>query len=214
MLINSTHISKFLAPVVTRKTHEVRNTSCRVVKAGGQIYLVESGIKNSEKKGVFRIAARAEFRGNTFVPHGDFMKHFAKHRVTREEYDAVKKGWVDKGGCQLWELIIKEVYDAPLYLVPRQGEDRQTGLALLASVDCLAQGFQKKQTYHFSFSFPHFPHFSHQSQNPGQLISNKKHLTRDTPNSRRFGSTSNLLMSLKTLIAVVPGQQRERQRSM
>ena len=45
------------------------------------------------------------------------MKHFAKHRVTREEYDAVKKGWVDKGGCQLWELIIKEVYDPPLYLV-------------------------------------------------------------------------------------------------
>ena len=159
LLINSTHISKFLAPVVTRKTHEVRNTSCRVVKAGGQIYLVESGIKNSEKKGVFRIAARAEFRGNTFVPHGDFMKHFAKHRVTCEEYDAVKKGWVDKGGCQLWELIIKEVYDPPLYLVPRQGEDRQTGLALLASVDCLAQGFQKKTNVSFFFQLPTFSSF-------------------------------------------------------
>ena len=93
-----------------------------MVKSGGIVFLVESGVKNSHNKGVFRILARAEFRGNTNVTHDDFAKHFSKHRVSKEEYDSVRKNWVDRGSCVLWELIVKQIFNPCLYLVPRQGE--------------------------------------------------------------------------------------------
>lgn len=128
LIIKSNHIAKFLEPVISRKTHEVRNMNCRVVKVGSSIYLLESGIKDSNNKGIFRIVAKAEFRGNSFVAHGDFRKHFAKHRCSIDEYNKVRTGWAqDKGGCVLWELIITDVVKPPLYLRPRQGEDCALG---------------------------------------------------------------------------------------
>lgn len=126
LLINTAHIGKFMAPILSRKTHEVRSHNCRVVSKNTTIYLLEAGLKDSNKRGAFRVAALAEFRGNTFVTHEDFMKHHSKHRCTQTEYDQLRSGWAqDKGGCVLWELIVTKVFDDPrMYLLPRQGEDR------------------------------------------------------------------------------------------
>ena len=106
------------------KTHEVRNFYCRVVGKSEQIYLVQSGLKDPNGKGVFCVRGKAEFRGNTFVPHQEFSKHYAKHRCSAAEYSSVRSSWVDKGGCVLWEFKLLEVFDQPLYFRPKQGEEQ------------------------------------------------------------------------------------------
>lgn len=125
LLIGSPHIHRFFEPVLSRKTHEVRNFNLRVVQNGGSIYLIESGVKDSFGSGVFKIHAKAEFRGNTFVSHEEFSSHSNKHRCTKKEYEAVRANWKnDKGGCALWELIVVEKFAEPLYIAPRRGEER------------------------------------------------------------------------------------------
>ena len=123
LLIAAPHIDRFFAGVMERKTHEVRNFHCRVVAKHQHIYLIQSGLKNAAGQGVFAIRGKAEFRGNTFVPHAEFSKHYTHHRCTAAEYSAVRSSWVDKGGCVLWELKILEVFDPPLYMKPKQGEE-------------------------------------------------------------------------------------------
>ena len=126
LLINSLHIHRFFAPVLERKTHEVRNFCVRCVRKGDEVFLVESGVKDQLGRGVFRVWGRAEFRGTCFVRHEDFSadKNYRKHRCTPAEYEAVRKGWSnDKNGCYLWEFILREKFEAPLYLKPNPGQD-------------------------------------------------------------------------------------------
>lgn len=125
LLISSTHIARFLAPVLSRKTAEVRNFNCRVISKGTPIYLVESGVKDSGGNGVFRIVARAEFGGNSFVKHEDFQHHHSKHRCTASEYEEVRSKWQsDKGGCVLWAMKVVEILQTPLFVKPGRGEER------------------------------------------------------------------------------------------
>ncbi|CAE7468613.1 unnamed protein product [Symbiodinium necroappetens] len=123
LLIAAPHIERFFAKIMERKTHEVRNFYCRVVGKNEQIYLVQSGLKDANGKGVFCVRGKAEFRGNTFVPHEEFSKHYAKHRCSAAEYSSVRSSWVDKGGCVLWEFKLLDVFDQPLYFRPKQGEE-------------------------------------------------------------------------------------------
>ena len=123
LLISPAHIDRFLAPVMERKTHEVRNFNCHAVSKGSSVFLLESGARDAKGRAVFKVRAKAEFKGNTFVAHSDFSKHFHHHRCSLDEYNQVRKGWtVDKEGCVLWELVVIEILDQPLYLVPKQGE--------------------------------------------------------------------------------------------
>ena len=123
LLINPAHIGKFFLPVMERKTHEVRNFNCQVVSKGSVVFLLESGACDAKGRAVFKVRAKAEFKGNTFVKHSDFPKHFHHHRCSLDEYNQVRKGWTtDKEGCVLWELLVIEILDQPLYLVPKQGE--------------------------------------------------------------------------------------------
>ena len=125
LLIRSPHIDKFFLPVFERKTHEVRNFFCQVISKGSHIYLIESGLRDEKNRAVFKVRAKAEFRGNTFVPHDDFSKHFRQHRCSSEEYDCVRKQWTaDKNGCVLWEIIVLEIFETPTYIVPKAGEER------------------------------------------------------------------------------------------
>ena len=134
LLIAAPHIDRFFAKIMERKTHEVRNFYCRVVCKNEQIYLVQSGLKDANGKGMFCVLGKAEFRGNTFVPHQDFSKHHAKHRCSAAEYSSVRSSWVDKGGCVLWELKLLEVFDEPLYFRPKQGEEHCTHSSLAVSL--------------------------------------------------------------------------------
>lgn len=110
LLISSTHIQKFLAPNLERKTAEIRNFNCRVISKGSQFFLVESGLKDSRGKGVWRAVARVEFGGNSFVKHEDLEVHFAKHRCTRREYEQVRQHWqADKKGFVMWGIKLLEV---------------------------------------------------------------------------------------------------------
>ena len=67
LLIHSDYIGRFLDPF-NPKTAEVRNFACRVLKSNNEFYLVESGLKDSNRRGVWRIWAKAMFTGNTFDP--------------------------------------------------------------------------------------------------------------------------------------------------
>ncbi|CAE7399305.1 unnamed protein product [Symbiodinium sp. CCMP2456] len=111
LIIAAPHIDKFFAPIMERKTHEVRNFYCRIVAKGEHIYLVQSGLKDVNGKGMFCVRGKAEFRGNSFVQHEDFSKHYNKHRCSGAEYSSVRSSWADKGGCVLWELKLVEVFD-------------------------------------------------------------------------------------------------------
>lgn len=112
-------------PVLQRKTAEIRNFHFRVMSTGSIFYLVESGLKDNKSRGVWRVWARVEFQGNTFVKHENLMDHFAKHRCTHAEYDAVRTGWGnDKGGFVMWNIKLLEVFANPTYIAARQGEKR------------------------------------------------------------------------------------------
>lgn len=125
LLIRSEHIYKFMDPVLQRKTAEIRNFHCRVMSTGSIFYLVESGLKDNNSRGVWRVWARVEFQGNTFVKHENLMDHFAKHRCTHAEYEAVRKGWGnDKGGFVMWNIKLLEVFANPTYIAARPGEER------------------------------------------------------------------------------------------
>ena len=92
---------------------------CHAVSKGSSVFLLEY----AKGSAVFKVRAKAEFKGNTFVAHSDFSKHFHHHRCSLDEYNQVRKGWtVDKEGCVLWEFVVIDILDQPLYLVPKQGE--------------------------------------------------------------------------------------------
>lgn len=124
LLIRGSHLQKFFDPVLDRKTHEVRSFNCRCVSKGGEVWLVESGVKDSAGRGVFRIWARAEFRGNTTVSFEDFSKHYQKHRCTGEQLNDIRATWSsEQKACVLWELLVKERLADPVYVAPKQGEE-------------------------------------------------------------------------------------------
>lgn len=120
LLIHPNHIENFLSG---KKTHEVRNFNCRVVKEGDEIFLVATGVKNSSGRSLFKVCARVSFGGNTFVPHEEFSKHRTKHCCTPDDYSQVRKHWsTDKGGCVMWHFKMEEILSPPVYLIPKSGE--------------------------------------------------------------------------------------------
>lgn len=123
LLVSSKHIDKFFAPILQRKTAEIRNFQCRCVPKNGVFWLVESGLKDSFGKGVFRIRAKVEFGGNTFVNDKDLESHFARHRCSRSEYDEVSKKWSsNKGGFYMWDIKVLEILPTPLYIAVGPGQ--------------------------------------------------------------------------------------------
>lgn len=133
LLISSKHIARFLQPIMHRKTAEIRNFNCRVISKGSPLFLVESGQKDSNGRGVFKIVARAEFGGNQFVKHADLEARHQKHRCTRSEYESVREHWqTDKGGFVMWDIKVVEVLKAPLFVAARQGEEKWFWRCLVA----------------------------------------------------------------------------------
>lgn len=124
LLIHSDYIGRFLDPN-NPKTAEVRNFACRVLKPNHEFYLVESGLKDSNRRGVWRIWAKAMFTGNTFVTHENLEEHFSQHRLTRKEYDSLSSKWfTDKGGFTMWGVkIIETMVKTPMYVAAKGGED-------------------------------------------------------------------------------------------
>lgn len=137
LLIGQEHIRKFFDPDKSkRKTHEIRNFNIRCVPKGGDVFLVECGLKDAQGRGVFKVWGRAEFRGNTFVAHEVVNEHFKQHRCDAATYQRLSSSWSsDKGGCVLWEFAVQEQFKTPLYFAPKHGEDR-TELELLLKLKC------------------------------------------------------------------------------
>lgn len=125
LLVGSDHIGRFFDPDPSkRKTCEIRNFNVRCVKPQEEIYLAQSGLKDSYGNGVFCVRGKAIFKGNTFVPHSEVPSHRSKHQCSDAEYEAVKSSWSqDKNGCVLWEFEASAL-PTPMYLAPRPGEDR------------------------------------------------------------------------------------------
>lgn len=135
LLISSEHIRKFMDPVLQRKTAEIRNFNCRVLKKGDEFYLVESGLKNKDRRGVWRVWAKAQFGGNQYVPHEELEKFYIQHRCNRKDYEAVRSNWSnDKGGFYMWNIKVVEIFQTPIYVAPRSGEDSM-GITLFKQFD-------------------------------------------------------------------------------
>ncbi|CAK9040575.1 unnamed protein product [Durusdinium trenchii] len=90
LLVGSDHIGRFFDPDPSkRKTCEIRNFNVRCVKPQEEIYLAQSGLKDSYGNGVFCVRGKAIFKGNTFVPHSEEIWMFFDIEQTKSDINAV-----------------------------------------------------------------------------------------------------------------------------